>query len=230
MTYTIQATHPNEFKDNSWKNVDQFDHLGDLRDHLSFPVFEWYPGMMVRCLSAYNHYAGIFNEQHCIAVSYDSDAMSLNITKAEYKTIAHYKSYPIWWHECRVGSQLIYSMSLYMPKMYMLKLMCKYMRQILPFVLENKDDLLRGIERVENNEEVKLLDTYAFDDLFLASYKTNEYRTENAFTITLARTARRAATLLGQFRGTDSAMEEFELAIFIRQHVPFYDVALELVR
>lgn len=245
MRYKILVAHPNDMLNNIWKEVDTFDDPNTMIERIASPSFDWYPGMLVQC---YDHgvfllYSGIYGHNECVDIGgYQSRVMK----KYYYKITTSLPaggSYSMFWKESYEGCKMFKSLSMYMPKAYVLKLLCGYVGNVMAWIDPREKrpvELFDAIERgasddvIENMRELNATYTaesgtfqreigIVLDELGIAA-TIDDLR---SVTYNIALMTR---NILANVHDVSFPDEDRILADWLRKTVPFYDIAIEIVK
>lgn len=247
MTYTLQITHPNEMLRDRWVTVDSFDDADELPAHLQSPTFEWYHGMLVRCLCDDENpiYTGIYGTSECVDVGFESNRY--NEIMLYYAVKKHPGlSYLQYWKLEYEPEDMIGSLVFFMPRDYVVRvvgLCAKEMLSMLPKdetrprvlfdeIMKHRDgDLMTRLSIAGDVNRDFIRESDARENDFHARIgrsMSSFYACVTANDISFTGTIRAAVISIGSTM-IDEINEKY-FADEIRQFVPFYDLAIKIAK
>lgn len=240
MKYLLQICHPNEVCLDAWKTVDEIDDHDDITEHLSSPTFDWYPGLVVRCIMPFDNvapeYIGIYGESECIDVSRTSDFCRRH-------SINRFESLIHFWCSTNNASEMFRLLSSTIPQRQRVAVIMK----ILPMIQHLFTDASQARLAFECMNSIRAW-LQGIDNPKLTritSYQLNTSVVNNPQRIAARAVIAAAESLsaptddhkegacayfvgyaLSIYNDTEQEDEDRKIADVIRQHVPFYDIAV----
>lgn len=242
--FVIEAIHPNDIFDDDWKELLRFSEQGDLVDHLAYPSFDWYPGMIVRVVDEFEEkfiYTGIFGENECIDAGYVSDLFR-GRTKHSIYYYGHKEiDFPEYWKRCPMADEFMDILSAILSKETMIKMLIPCVLPMLSMVSPDESCFENSIKALKlYPASIGTIKTLAFGcqeaNRRSTSWKSQYAGSSIHCALLMVLSNNRASSVTSNiksaiFEGSSGVYRDDidgQLCAKIRSAVPLYEIAREI--
>lgn len=240
----IEICHASEVIADRWQIVDEFsankllpqrEFVKLYNDYLESPGFEWSKGLCVRVRGYHNiHYAGIFDGDRCVDVSEYSEVMKRHPWEYDPKAVNR-SDFISRWMMCDHPSRMAFAVRNVVQGKYILETVIKVSKRIQFYldgdIFSRALKLSQGVRDDGLVNEANRLDDIRYDNFLYwlaksgahAVFAANSPLPDSMITHGLT-----SLSCMNMF--CDVRKQRIDIPAILRETVPFYELALSVVR